>query len=81
MRLLFLLDRNSRMSFAKAARMLKLSEQAVAYRSERMLQRGILKQFVTLINCPRLGLTHYKVYLKFLSVKEDSEPRLIDFSL
>ncbi len=77
--LLQILDQNSRCSFADAARQLSLSEQAIAYRVDRMKSTGLLKQCVTFVNSPRLGLTHYKVYLKFLSVKEEAEERLLRF--
>ena len=79
LRLLRLLDRHSRMSNADAARALKLSEHAVASRIERLQTNGVIQRFVTFINSPALGFTHYKVYLKFLAVKEETETRLLRF--
>ena len=74
--LLYLLDQNSRESFASLARSLRLSEQAVAYRIERLTSAGIIRAFLTFVNSPKVGYSHYKVYLKLENAKEETENRI-----
>ena len=75
--LLYLLDQNSRESLTSLAKSLRLSEQAVAYRLDRLKETGVIRSFIAYVNSPKLGYAHFKVYLKLENTREDSEARII----
>ena len=79
LKLLYWLDLNSRSTNKQVAKKIGLSEQAVAYRMQRLEGRGIIINYVAFINTLSLGYTHYKVYLKLHNATEAQEKELIEF--
>lgn len=63
-KLLYELDSDSRQSLSQLARALREGRDRVAYRVERLVREGAIRQFTVTINPYRLGYTLYKTYLK-----------------
>ena len=63
-KLLYELDSDSRQSVSQLARSLRQGRDRVAYRMDRLVREGVIRQFTVTINPYRLGYTLYKTYLK-----------------
>jgi DNA-binding Lrp family transcriptional regulator len=63
-KILWALDNNARQPFAQIGRAVGLGSDLVAYRFERMRQRGIIQRCSAWVDPARLGYTVYKTYLK-----------------
>lgn len=63
-KLLYELDSDSRQSLSQLARGLREGRDRVAYRTDRLIREGVIRQFTVTINPYRLGYTLYKTYLK-----------------
>lgn len=69
-RLLFELDKNSRLSFTALGRLLRIPQETVRYRLHGLLEQGIIEHLITFFDTGRLGYTYYKVLLKLFNVNE-----------
>lgn len=67
-RILFELDRDSRQSVAALARKFRLGRDRVAYRIERLKERGILQRCAALVDPYRLGFSFCKTYFKLNAI-------------
>jgi DNA-binding Lrp family transcriptional regulator len=76
-KLLYWLDQNSRATNKELGRNVGLTEQAIGYRIKRLVDRGIVKKFVTFVNTLALGYQHYKVFLKLHGTTEEDENAFI----
>ena len=68
-KILYQLDSDARRSTSELARSLKLGRDIVEYRIRRLIERGIINNFVATINPYPLGLTVYKTYFRLESNK------------
>lgn len=75
--LLYWLDRNSRATNKELAKKIWLSEQAIAYRTNRLEKQGVIKNYVTFVNTLCLGYQHYKVFLKLQNTTDKIESDLV----
>lgn len=57
-------DRNSRRSLSAVARVLKQSRERIEYRTQRLIDEGVIKYFGTTFNPQRLGFQIYKTFLR-----------------
>jgi Lrp/AsnC family transcriptional regulator, leucine-responsive regulatory protein len=64
LKLILELENNSRQSLSKISKKLKASQQLISYRLIKLLEKKIIKKFITFINYYLLGFKNYKVYLK-----------------
>jgi DNA-binding Lrp family transcriptional regulator len=64
-KILYELDKNARISYAKLGKLVGLSTESVHYRVKRLEEQGIIKQYQTVVNYSKLGLIHAKVCLRF----------------
>jgi Lrp/AsnC family transcriptional regulator for asnA, asnC and gidA len=55
--ILKLLQDNARISYAKIARKLGVSESTIRFRVKRLLDRGIITRFIALVNPAKIGLS------------------------
>lgn len=67
-KILFELDKNCRIPATQLATKVKKSRQAVEYRINNLLEKGIITSFKTSINPHKLGKKLYKIYLKLKNV-------------
>jgi Lrp/AsnC family leucine-responsive transcriptional regulator len=78
-KVLHILDDDSTLSFTGMARQLRSSPQVVEYRVKGLLERGIIKSFLTIIDYKKEGYTNYLVYFKFRGVLPKKEDEFVSF--
>ncbi len=67
------LDRNCRIPTTKLARIVRKSRQAVEYRIEQLVKKGIIVSFNAAFNPHKMGYKIYKIYLKLRNVPEEKQ--------
>ena len=72
-KILFELDKNARISYAQIGKKVGLSTEVVHYRIKRFEEKGIITNYHTSINFCKLGLTHFKICLKFNGIDLKTE--------
>jgi DNA-binding Lrp family transcriptional regulator len=80
-KILYQLDLNSRQSLSQIGKKVGLHKNVVAYRIKRLQEKGIIKDFYTIINTPKLGYTMLRFYLNFQYVTPEIEKEIIDYFL
>lgn len=78
-KLLFELDKNSRISLSELAKKLKTSKEVVHYRLNNLLENKIILKFHTVPATYRFGLTAYKVYLRLSDYSDEDYKKMIEF--
>ncbi|MFC1742310.1 Lrp/AsnC family transcriptional regulator [Nanoarchaeota archaeon] len=76
-KILYELDRDCRQSESGIARRVGLSRESVRYRISKMLEKGIIKGFVTYINSVRLDQRWFRIFLKFRNHTPEKEKEMI----
>jgi Lrp/AsnC family leucine-responsive transcriptional regulator len=76
--IVFLLDQNARMSLTDIAGELKLSREAVNYRINKLLKKGVIRAFLTKLDFDKLGLVNYAVYFKLSNINSEEYKKLIE---
>lgn len=77
--LLTLLYLNSRMSFTKLGKKLKLSSSAVERRLRQLKEEGIISLLFADVNLAKLGFKAYRIYLKFDVFDAKTEEEILTF--
>lgn len=77
--LLYWLDQNSRLTNKELGRKIKLSEQGIKYRLNRLEELGIIKKYITFVNTLALGYSQYKVYLRLQNITPQKEEEIIEY--
>ncbi len=72
-RILSELDKNCRIPNSMLAKQVGKSREAVKYRIEQLVTKGIIKKFQVAINPSRLGYLMFKVYLKLENLPDERE--------
>ena len=67
-RILFELDRNSRIPETKLAKLLRKSKESVRYRIKKLKDEKIIRGFTTWIDLTKLGFQCVKIYLKLSNI-------------
>lgn len=81
-KILYELDLNSRQSFSKVAKKLKTSPQRILYSTQKLIERGIIKNFVTSFSTLGLGLPLIiKFYFQLKGVDKTKEKEIYSFLL
>lgn len=70
LKILFELDKNSRVPVTTLAKKLRVSREILKYRIKRLVDSGVIKSFISIINPARFGYIIYKVYLKLENTNE-----------
>ena len=78
-KILYELDRNSRIPLTKLAKKLQTSKEVVHYRIKNLIKDKIILQFHTVPASYRLGLIAYKVYLRLQDISKIKFDELIQF--
>lgn len=78
-RLLYELDSNSRQGNNVLAKKLHVSKPTIAYRINRLVNNGIIKRFIAIIDLAKLGYTHFKVLFKFINTTPTIEEKIIKY--
>lgn len=69
-RILFELDRNSRIPDTKLAKLVRRSKESVRYRIRQLEEKGIIKGYIIWIDPARLGYSSAKIYLNLANIPE-----------
>jgi len=80
-KLLFELDKNSRISLADLAKKLKTSKEVIHYRLNNLINNKVILRFHTVPATYRFGLTAYKVYLRLSDSNDENLLKLVNFLL
>ncbi|MFH1072011.1 MAG: Lrp/AsnC family transcriptional regulator [Nanoarchaeota archaeon] len=80
-RLLYELDKNSRMSLTKLGKKIRLSKEVVFHRLNNLVARGYILRFQTVVSVYRLGYQSYKIYLKLQDMTRQRHDELQDYLL
>jgi|SRR3989344_2029639 len=75
-KILYQLDKNARSSDAHIAKKVGLSREVVSYRIKNLVANGIIKNFMTILNTPQLGLITFRVHFKFNSLTKKREKEI-----
>lgn len=67
------LDKNARLPASVLAKRVHKSREAVKYRIQQLVKKGIIQNFITSINPNKLGYHMFKVYLKLENIPEEKE--------
>ncbi len=78
-RILIELQKNSRESFSRIGKAVKLPKTVVAYRMKRLVDSKFIDLFSTIINKEKLGYVYARLFLKFHNFNEEIEKSLLNF--
>jgi len=78
-RLLYELDKNSRQSYRRLAKKIRLSKNAVRYKMQVLQERGIIKQFHTVVDTGKLGYITFRLYINLHDTTPEKEEEIINF--
>ena len=78
-KILYQLDLNSRQTISNIGKKINLSKANVSYRIKRLQERGIIKNFYTVIDTFKLGYTSQRFYLVFENINQEIEKEIIDY--
>lgn len=76
-KILYELDRNSRQSASEISNKVRAHRNVVNFRINKLIERGIIKEFVTIISPSALGLTPYKFYFQFENFTKEKEQKIL----
>src|SRR3989338_6485913 len=77
-RILFLLQKDARISFSQIGKNLHLSKQAIKNRVERLERLEVIKQYFALIDIYQMGYTYYRLDLRFQNIGNAREHEIIN---
>jgi len=71
------LDKNARQTDSDIAKKVGLSKQVVNYRIQKLLERGIVRNFYSVLNAGKLGFNSYYVFLQLQKTSNQEEKELL----
>lgn len=78
-KILFELDKDSRMSLTDLAKKLKTSKEVIHYRLNKLEQEKAILRFHTVASSYRFGLTAYKVYLRLHDISKSKFEEIVEY--
>ncbi|MCK4589030.1 MAG: Lrp/AsnC family transcriptional regulator [Nanoarchaeota archaeon] len=78
-KILFELDKNSRISLSDLGRKVRLSKEVVFHRINNLVERGFILRFQTVISTYRLGYQSYKIYFKLQNMTQEIRKQIQEF--
>ncbi len=80
-RILLELDTDATQSLKQIARKLRTTKEAVSYRIKQLEEKKIISNYIGIYHMTKLGLTHYKMYIKYAHITDKKKRGIIDFLL
>ena len=77
-RILFELSKDARVSMSKIGRNIRLSKEVVRYRVERLINSGVIKRIVPIINNFALNIEIFRLLINLHNLKEGSRKEIVD---
>lgn len=78
-KILYELDLNARQTDSKIGKKVGLKREVVNYRINRLINHGIIKNFVTILNDYALGYRTYRIFIKFRDLTEKKEEEIVSY--
>ncbi|UCB58024.1 MAG: AsnC family transcriptional regulator [Thermoplasmatales archaeon] len=78
-RILYTLDLNSRQSFSQIGKKVGMHKDVVAYRVNKLQERGLIKNFIPITNSSLLGYSWYRFYFTFQYTSPEMIDEIIDY--
>ena len=78
-KILYQLDLDSRQSFSKIGKKVGLKKDLVAYRVNRLQEKGIITNFYTVIDASKFGYTYLRFYLTYQYATQGIKDEIIDY--
>lgn len=75
------LDNDATQSNKKIGRKIRASKEVVAYRIKRLEDKGLIKNYLTVAHFSKIGLKHFKLYIKFSHITNEKKQEIIDYIL
>lgn len=72
------LDENARQADSVIAKRVGMSKQVVNYRIRKLLERGIIERFYTVVNVGKLGLDSHYLFLQFQKIGKAKEREILE---
>jgi len=79
MKILAELDKNAKQSNNQIGRKVRLSKEVVKYRIDKMRESGIIVKFYTITNYFKLGLSKFKLYLRFTNANKEKIEEIANY--
>ncbi len=76
-KIIYELDLDARIPITQLAKKLRQPRETINYRIARLVQDGIIRKFVTMIDTAKLGYSVYKMYFKFQNIDKKTEEEAI----
>ncbi len=78
-KILYELDRDSRVSFKELGKKLRISKETAAFRVKRLVKEGYVKNFLTTIHVSNLNRFYYKLFYKFHKTTPTIDAEIVKF--
>jgi DNA-binding Lrp family transcriptional regulator len=78
-KILYELDYDSRQSFSKIGKKVGMHKNVVLYRVNRLVERGIIRNFYTVIDSFKLGYNSFRFYIVFRHITPEVRKEIIDY--
>ncbi|MDO8460747.1 MAG: winged helix-turn-helix transcriptional regulator [Nanoarchaeota archaeon] len=77
-KILVQLDKNARQSDSEIAKKARISKQVANYRIQKLLEKGVITSFYTIINTGLIGFNSYYVFLQLERINKKQEKDLLE---
>ncbi|HJX51009.1 hypothetical protein A3K73_06305 [Candidatus Pacearchaeota archaeon RBG_13_36_9] len=78
-KILYELDLNARRTDSEIGKKVGLKREVVSYRINRLINEGIIKNFITILNDYALGYQTYRIFIKFRDLTEKKEQEIVNY--
>ena len=77
-KIMYELDKNSRVTSSKIGKKIRKSKQFVDYRIKRLESLGVLSKYTTVIDYSKLGYLGVRIYFKFHNLTREKQDEIED---
>ncbi|MFC1801533.1 winged helix-turn-helix transcriptional regulator [Nanoarchaeota archaeon] len=78
-KILFELDKNSRIPLSELGKKVRLSKEVVFHRINNLIKKGFILRFQAIISTYRLGYQSFKIYFKLQNMTQESRKNMQEF--
>lgn len=78
-KILYQLDIDSRQTVTQIGRKVNIKKDVVSYRIKKLIEKGIIQNFYTVIDSSKLGYTSFRIYLVFQRTNPEIENEIVNY--
>jgi Lrp/AsnC family transcriptional regulator for asnA, asnC and gidA len=78
-KIIYELDADSRQSYSKIGKKVRLHKNVVKYRVNRLKENGIITNFYTVINSFKLGYNAFRMYISYRHITPEKRKEILDY--